>query len=187
MSQWFWYVVFYSFLGYCLEKLFAWAIHSPHQIRRCFLLLPLCPVYGLAMAATLALIPENSGFLALAVAGGLICTAVEYLVHVFYDKVLGVWFWDYRDRRWNLRGRVCPQFALAWGILSALAVRYVQPWVHALAVSLPPEVTFALWMLLAVDGTITAALLWEYGDIDLLTLPAVLAQVRASSQSNTSR
>ncbi|MBQ5443035.1 MAG: hypothetical protein IIT47_05640, partial [Oscillospiraceae bacterium] len=47
---WIWYFTAYSFLGYCLEKIFARLTHSPRQVRRCFLVLPLCPVYGLAMA-----------------------------------------------------------------------------------------------------------------------------------------
>ena len=48
----------YSFLGYLLEKAFAAATASPHQTRKCFLLLPLCPVYGLAVLAVLALPPQ---------------------------------------------------------------------------------------------------------------------------------
>ena len=53
--EWLWYFSAYSFLGYCLEKIFARVTHSPRQVRRCFLVLPLCPVYGLAMTAILAL------------------------------------------------------------------------------------------------------------------------------------
>ena len=49
MSRWFLYFLTYSFLGYCLEKLFARAVRSPERVRKCLLLLPLCPVYGLAM------------------------------------------------------------------------------------------------------------------------------------------
>ena len=48
----------YSFLGYLLEKAFAWLTRSPQQVRKCFLLLPLCPVYGLGVLAVLALPPE---------------------------------------------------------------------------------------------------------------------------------
>lgn len=43
---WFWLVIFYSFGGYLLEKGYAAAVRSPHRVRKCFLLLPLCPVYG---------------------------------------------------------------------------------------------------------------------------------------------
>ena len=50
---WLWLFCLYSFLGYLLEKIFAAVTGSRHQVRKCFLLLPLCPVYGLAMLAVL--------------------------------------------------------------------------------------------------------------------------------------
>ena len=59
MSQWLVWFFFYSFLGYGLEKLHARLFRSPRQVRKCFLLLPLCPVYGLAMTALLALAPAK--------------------------------------------------------------------------------------------------------------------------------
>ena len=111
MSRWFVYFLFYSLGGYGLEKLHARFSHSPRQVRKCFLLLPLCPVYGLAMTALLALAPENLGFVPLMILGGTVCTGVEFLVHLFYDKFLGVQFWDYRLMRGHVQGRICPQFA----------------------------------------------------------------------------
>lgn len=187
MAQWFLYFLLYSFLGYCLEKLYARAIHSGKQTRKCFLLLPLCPVYGLAMTALLAAAPEGLGFFSQVLLGGAVCTAVEYLVHLFYDKVFGVWFWDYRLLRGHIRGRICPRFALIWGVLSAAAVRWVHPIVLALAARFPPAVTYGLWLLLAADCVLTASLLLRYHDTELLAFPAFQAQIRASSQSNTSR
>ena len=47
--NWFWLFLFYSFGGYLLEKAFAYATAAPLQVRKCLLLLPLCPVYGLGM------------------------------------------------------------------------------------------------------------------------------------------
>ena len=155
-------------------------------MRKCFLFLPLCPVYGLAMAALLALVPEGAGFFLSAALGGLVCTGVEYLVHLFYEQVFGVQFWDYRDLPWHIRGRVCPQFALAWGVLSAAAVRWVQPVVEVLAVRAAPEALYLLWLVLAVDGVFTGALLLRRRDPELLSIGALLSQSRASSQSSTS-
>ncbi len=187
MSQWFLYFLLYSFLGYCLEKVYASAIRSDRRRRKCFLLLPLCPVYGLAMAALLYTAPEGMPFFPLALLGGTVCTAVEYLVHLFYDKVFGVWFWDYRLLRGHLRGRICPRFALIWGALSAAAVRYVHPVIAALVPCIPPGAAYGLWLLLAADGVFSASLLLRYHDTELLSLPVVLAQMRASNQSSTSR
>ena len=70
-----WYFWIYSFLGYLLEKLFAKVTRAEQQGRKCFLLLPLCPVYGLGMLAVLVL-PESwmRGGLAV-LSGGLAATA----------------------------------------------------------------------------------------------------------------
>ena len=64
---WLWLFCLYSFLGYLLEKIFAAVTGARHQVRKCFLLLPLCPVYGLAMLAVLHLPADlTRGFLRLA-------------------------------------------------------------------------------------------------------------------------
>lgn len=184
MARWFWYFLIYSFLGCCLEKLYAWGIRSPRRVRRCFLLLPLCPVYGLGMTAFLALLWPGMGPLAMACLGAAVCTGVEYLVHLFYEKALGVRFWDYAGLPGSVGGRICPRFAALWGGLSALAVLWVQPWAAALAAAAPPALSYGLWLLLAADGVLTVRVLGRYHDTELLSLPALLA--RASSQSSAS-
>lgn len=187
MAQWFWYFLIYSFLGYCLEKIFAHAVHSDRQVRKCFLFLPLCPVYGLAMAAVISLVDPLHPFFVQAVLGGILCTGAEYLVHLFYDKVFRVKFWDYSDLSLHVNGRICPQFALIWGLLSAAAVRYIHPYAAALAAAIPPEITFGVWIFLAADCVFTASLLQGYHDTELLSLAALTDQQRPSSQSSTSR
>lgn len=165
----FWYFVLYSFGGYLLEKGFAAAVRSAHRVRKCFLLLPLCPVYGLAMLAVLAL-PEKltDGFFPLALYGGIAATAVEYAVHFLYERLLGVMFWDYSSTKMDLNRRICMPFSIAWGLLSALAVRYLQPWL-ALAVTLiPPWLSFVMVLLVIADSFFSARILWWKRDIDLL-------------------
>ena len=105
--DWFWIFFFYSLAGYGLEKVYAFVTRSRHQVRKCFLLLPLCPVYGLAMAAVLALAGDTEDFWQLALYGGILCTAVEYVVHFLYEKCLGVLFWDYSNTHLDLNRRVC--------------------------------------------------------------------------------
>lgn len=186
MSQWFVTFLFYSLCGYGLEKLHAHLSRSPRQVRKCFLLLPLCPVYGLAMAAVLAIVPADMGFFPLALLGGVVCTGVEYYVHLFYDKVLGVRFWDYTAMRGHLHGRICPRFALIWGVLSAVSVRLLQPAVIFLAAVTPGWTVYLLWLALAADCVLSAALLRQYRDTELLTVGNLLSQARSLSQSSTS-
>jgi len=187
MSEWFLYFFLYSLAGCCLEKLFAWAVRAERQVRKCFLLLPICPVYGLAMCLVAAIVPAEAGFLRQAVEGGVLCTVVEYLVHLFYDKVFGVQFWDYHGMRGHIRGRVCPVFTLAWGVLSAAALRWVHPYATALAGALAPEVAYLAWVFLAADCMCTGSLLLRYHDTGMLTAGSVFAAARRrSSQSHIS-
>ena len=186
MSRWFLCFLVYSFLGFCLEKIFAVAVRSRERVRKCFLLLPLCPVYGLAMILCVALAGGERGFLRLALIGGAVSTAAEYLVHLFYDRVFAVRFWDYSRLPWHLRGRICPQFAAVWGVLSALSLYLIQPPLERLIDMVPSGVSFALWLALAADCIISGALLLEERDTQLLALGPGMRHIWASSQSRTS-
>lgn len=165
----FWYFVIYSFLGFLLEVGFARLVRAKKRDRKCFVLLPLCPVYGLGALAIL-LLPQavrNSGLL-LVLLGGLAATVVEYLMAVFYEKGLGVSFWDYSSLRFHLQGRVCPVFSLFWGLLAVVLVRKVHPPIAAAAAGIPLALTAAVMVLLAADSVYTAVVLRETGDTDSL-------------------
>ena len=100
---------------------------------------------------------------------------MEYVVHLLYEKLLGVMFWDYSATKMDLNRRVCVPFALVWGPLTALTVRYVHPWVSALARSMPPAVTCAVLLLFVADCFLSARVLRRSGDIDLMSLPRLLS------------
>ena len=170
MAEWLWYFWVYSFFGYLLEKVFAWWTKAEQQVRKCCWLLPLCPVYGLGMTAVLTLPLELRYSLWLPLAGGVLATVVEYAVHWFYDTALGVRFWDYSNVRGNLRGRVCPAFSVAWGLLTALAVWFVQPWVAVLAARIPWQVTYGLLLFFAADALCAGRILCVTGDVEALRL-----------------
>ena len=175
---WLWLFCLYSFLGYLLEKIFAAVTGARHQVRKCFLLLPLCPVYGLAMLAVLHLPADlTRGFFRLAFYGGLTATAVEYAVHFLYEKCLGVLFWDYSGTHLDLHRRICFPFAVAWGLLSALAVRLVQPRIAPVLASISPEATLAAVLLLMADSFFTVRLLRRSHNIDLLGLKNLWAEL----------
>lgn len=177
--DWLWYGIFYSFLGYCLEKAFAAATRSSHRLRRCFVFLPLCPVYGLAMLAVLALRTEDLPHLWERMALGVFAaTAVEYVVHWGYEKVFGVQFWDYTSTKCDVNGRICLPFSLCWGVLSVFAVRYVQPWLARIATQLPDEAAVLAVFLITLDGIFTCRVLLLTHDIDALTPRTLLETMK---------
>lgn len=161
--RWLWYFIIYSFCGFLLEVAFARAIRHPKRDRKCLLLLPLCPVYGLGMLAVLSLPPM--GGLELAVLGGLAATAVEYAYHWAGERFLGVRFWDYTGVPGNLRGRVCLPFTLAWGLLVWAAVRFVQPGAAALAETVPAWLTYLFLLVFTADAVCSIRFLRVTGDL----------------------
>ena len=122
MAESLWYFSIYSFLGFALEKIFAAVTRAENQTRKCFLLLPLCPVYGLGMLAVLALPPELRRGGWLICSGAVVTTAVEYAVHWGYERFLGVRFWDYSGLPMNFLGQICLYYFVLWIPLSAAAV-----------------------------------------------------------------
>ena len=169
MILWLWQFWTYSFLGYLLEKAFAAATHAPNQVRRCFFLMPMCPVYGLGAMAVLALPPEMSdSFLSLAWWGGVTATAVEYAVHLAYDWLLHVRFWDYSEVPGNLRGRVCLPFSVIWGLLIALALPLLQSWLVPLLRQISPLVTYTMLLLFTADAVLSVRILQQTRDPEAL-------------------
>ena len=168
---WFWLFVLYSFAGYGLEKLFAAVTASPQQVRKCFLLLPLCPVYGLGMLAVL-LLPKGltDTVWKLGIYGALTVTAVEFAVHWLYEKLLGVRFWDYSPVKGDVAGRVCLPFTVIWGVLVILTIRLIQPWAALLAALVPPWLSYAALLLLTADAFFSARVLRRSGDVSLMGL-----------------
>ena len=158
--RWLWYFIIYSFAGFLLEVAFARAIRHPKRDRKCLIVLPLCPVYGLG-ACGLLLLPEGvrERPVLLFVCAAALCTAVEYAVGLFYEKALGAPFWDYRALPLNLGGKVCLPFSLLWGGMTVLLAPLLQPFGTRLAQSAPHWLAAPAAALFLVDSGLTFYLL----------------------------
>ncbi|MDD4716102.1 MAG: hypothetical protein PHT34_06125 [Oscillospiraceae bacterium] len=58
-------------------------------------------------------------------------TAVELAAGLVLNVWLGLDIWNYRNLKGNLWGQICPQFALMWFLLSAVAILlddYIRYW-----------------------------------------------------------
>lgn len=164
MTLWFWNFTLYSFLGFLLELAYARATGGRSD-RKCLLVLPLCPVYGLGACAILWLSPWAMDFSPLLfLLSAAAATGVEYATAVFYERLLGVSFWDYRQLNWNIHGRVCLPFSLAWGCLSLPMVYWLHPMLSPYLASIPPVITWLAAGTVGLDMLISSALLKRTGD-----------------------
>lgn len=169
MILWFWCFFVYSFFGFVLEVIFARVTRCPKLDRKCFLLLPLCPVYGLGALGILgaaALVARQP--LLTALLGTAAATGAEYLMGWFYERILGVSFWDYSALPLNLGGRVCLLFSLAWGVLALGLVYLIHPALLPWLAAIPDGLAPAAMILLATDGAVSAYLLKTTGTTDSL-------------------
>ena len=169
MDQFFSTFFLYSFLGFLIEVAYTRLCHHPKQDRKCLLFLPLCPVYGLGALAVLslpALLLRRP--LLVFLAGALVATLVEYVVAGFYEKGVGVRFWEYDQQPGNLSGRICPLYTLFWGALSLLTVYGLQPLFSPLLARIPLGLTQILFLLFAADGLLSLFLLHRTGSTDCL-------------------
>ena len=110
--------------------------------------------------------------------GMLAATAMEYAVHWGYERLFQVQFWDYSSTKCDVNGRICLPFSICWGILSMLAVRYVQPVLEGNAALLPEWAAALAVFLVTLDGILTARVLLTTHDIDALTPRTLLRSKR---------
>ena len=166
--RWLWYFSLYSFAGFLLEVAFARISGHPKRDRKCFLLLPLCPVYGLGACLIVWLAPLERGPLWVALAGGLAATGAELLMGLFYRFALGVEFWDYAHLPGSLGGLVCPQFSLCWAALALALVYGLHPLVSRLTSAIPTWLAPPVLIVLGADALVSCVALRREGTTEVL-------------------
>ena len=166
--RWLWYFIIYSFCGFLLEVAFARTAHHPKKDRKCLLLLPLCPVYGLGACLVVGLAPLVRGPLWVMAVGALATTGAELAMGAFYRFALGVEFWNYDGIPGSLGGLVCPAFSACWTVLSLLLVYAVHPMVAALTALIPAPLAPPAFIVLGADMLVSCAALRRTGTTEVL-------------------
>ena len=127
LYQLLWYFLIYSFVGWCLEIVYA-ALRKKRFLNRGILNGPLCPVYGIGMVFNLIFLRSLKGnFIFLAIGCGAIATVLEFFTGRLLEKLFKKRWWDYSDYKYNLGGYVCLPFSFLWGVTAALAMEFAQP------------------------------------------------------------
>ena len=164
MKTLFWQFLLYSFLGFLFEIAFARLVRHPKRDRKCHLILPVCPVYGVGALAILAL-PGwvKASPVSLYLGGALAATVVEWAFAVFYETFALAPFWDYSLLPWNLQGRVCLVFSLFWGLVALPLVDWVQPWLAPRLALIPDAFTIPMALFYLGDAATSLFLLRRSG------------------------
>lgn len=117
----------YAFLGWTIEVAYAAIKHGIYS-NRGFLIGPLCPIYGCgACIILLILTPIKSNVLILFICSVLLTSTLEYLTGWFLEKKFHERWWDYSDDKFNIKGYICLEFSIIWGLACLLVVYLINP------------------------------------------------------------
>lgn len=119
--------IFYSFLGFILETTVIF-IETKRVVKRGLLNGPILPIYGIV--ATLLIlctnnIKDNIPLTVLVVL--LICSSCEYIGGLLTEKILKIKLWDYSQRKYNIKGRICLIGCIFFLIMGLILIYGIYP------------------------------------------------------------
>lgn len=126
------YFVIFSVLGWMLEMVFR-SVKNRRVVNPGFLKGFYLPIYGFGALIILGShiildaysLPIRSFFYFISL------SVLELTTGVAIEKIFHARLWDYRDKRFNIRGHVCLLFAIYWTVLATgfdFALDFLIPW-----------------------------------------------------------
>ncbi len=160
MTSLMWYFIFYAFLGWCTEVVYA-AVNTGHFINRGFLNGPYCPIYGFGVLFVISLLsPVKDNLLYMFVGSVLITSMIEFTGGFVLEKIFHQKWWDYSEKPLNICGYICLQFSLIWGLSCLVIVDRIHPFVESAAEHIPllaSQIILAILGCLLIIDTISTA------------------------------
>ena len=160
-------VLIYSCLGWCCEVAFA-ALKTGKFVNRGFLNGPVCPIYGFGvLSVVLVLEPVKDNLLLLFFGSMVFTSLLEFIAGFAMERIFHDKWWDYSNNPFNIKGYICLEFSIIWGIACVLVVDIIHPIIMKLVNALPHTLGLwlmgALYVLLVTDAVLTL--------VELLKLP----------------
>ena len=162
-----WIVLIYSCLGWCCEVAFA-VLKTGKFVNRGFLNGPVCPIYGFGvLSVVLVLEPVKDNLLLLFFGSMVFTSLLEFIAGFAMERIFHDKWWDYSNNPFNIKGYICLEFSIIWGIACVLVVDVIHPIIMKLVNAVPHTLGLwlmaALYVILAADAVLTL--------VELLKLP----------------
>lgn len=144
----------YSVLGYLLEIVYASILNKRLYLNRGFLTGPYCPIYGVALLFIKSLTMGIRNIIFKTLLASLVVVVIEYSTAFLLEKVFHKTFWDYRRKRFNIKGRVCLENTLFFALASTLFVDKISPLIDKMLNSETTSIivlSFMLFMIFIFD------------------------------------
>lgn len=128
ISYYFLLFIGYSYLGWICETIVCSIIQKKVVLERGFLLGPICPIYGYGALAVIQILKDfHDNPLTLFLTALIGASILEYITSYILEKIFKTRWWDYTKNKFNINGRICLSFSLAFGILSLIITYLINP------------------------------------------------------------
>ncbi|MBS5939813.1 hypothetical protein E5347_03245 [Clostridium sartagoforme] len=126
--MWFLYFIIYSFLGWICEVIYC-SIPAKRFINRGFLKGPICPVYGFGAVFVIYIMTSLNikSPILIFIFGGIIASIIEFIADLMLEYIFHTRLWDYSNRKFNIKGRVCLLNSTLFSILSLVLMSFIHP------------------------------------------------------------
>ena len=156
----------YSFLGWILEGIY-FIIINRKIVDRGFLVGPYLPIYGFgALLIVIFLQKYSEDFITLFCMCTIICSVLEYFTSYIMEKLFRARWWDYRDKSFNINGRVCLENSVLFGLGGCITVYIIHPFFKFLLSIIPITIRaillIVLLILLLVDILISFKIIFSF-------------------------
>lgn len=131
------YFMMYALIGWIIEVVYH-AVTLGKVVNRGMLNGPICPIYGCGVLGAFLLAgwsantvfnvePDRLNGVLIFAVGMVLCTVIELLTGYFLDMIFHMRWWDYRDRPFNLKGYICLEFSIIWGLAVVFVIKILYP------------------------------------------------------------
>lgn len=118
------YFFIYLFLGWIVESIGCFIV-SKRIINRGFLNGLICFVYGFGVVIVILLLGRFNNVVIVFLLGMILIMILEYFIGFILEILFYVKWWDYFDRKFNIKGRVCLKNVIYFGVMFVLIIRFI--------------------------------------------------------------
>lgn len=161
-----------SFVGTVLETIWAVIVEGHFEFRVGMVYGPFIPVYGggaCFLTIVLYKLYKLNDTLIYAISA-VVGATFEYICSWLQETFLGTVSWDYSNTPFNFNGRTNLMYALIWGFLGLVWVRYLYPFAAKLIEKIPKRagsiLTTFLVIFMIFNSVMSVAAVWRWEQRD---------------------
>ena len=149
----------YAIIGWLMEVSLSFIQHHKF-VNRGFLIGPYCPIYGFG-GVTITILLSNfmktidnvslvDSIWISTIVIMFICGTLEYITSWLMEKLFHARWWDYHRFKFNINGRVCLENSIWFGLLGALLIYIINPFLSSVIAMISDKVLIIVGSVLLV-------------------------------------